>query len=459
MADQPSTTHSSADELQSVTESLYKQNLELAVKNKTLSLLEKLYQISILTLESGEIAGRISTVIQEVLNFEHVGILRFHHSTNTLATLATADSPHFQRVLGGVEYHCTTEAPNLHNNVFFKQVIDRKEMGYSKHLVDVWGDNCPKELLEGIEEKGRIHSVIAFPLFIENNVIGICLLVLNRDYTELPEYEKDAIESVTNVTAVALDKATLYEKLKESNAELERSNNRLRDLDQLKTEFVAIASHQLRAPVTAIKGYASLIIEGSFGNVPSSLSEAVSRIFESSKYMASSIDDFLNVARIEQGKMKYDLRSFDVTGLVKQTYTEFLPIAEKKKLQLTFADAAPFTAHADEGKTKQIITNILDNSIKYTPKGSVVISMRQDDVRKKVVISIQDTGIGISKEDGEKLFSKFARASNANSANVQGTGLGLFVAREMARVMGGDVRLESEGVGKGTYSTIELPIA
>ncbi len=459
MADQPEKAGSTTKELQDVTESLYKQNLELAVKNKTLSLLEKLYQISILTLESHEIAARISETIQEDLNFEHVGILRFHHSTNTLATLATADSIHFGEVLGGAEYHCTSETPNLHSNIFFKQVIEEKRMGYSEHLLDVWGDNCPKELLAELEEKGRVHSVIAFPLFIEKNVIGICLLVLNRDYTELPNYEKEAIASVINVIAVALDKATLYEKLKESNAELEVSNDRLRNLDQLKTEFVSIASHQLRAPVTAIKGYASLILEGSFGTVPASLDEAVSRIFSSSKYMASSIDDFLNVSRIEQGKMKYDLKSFDVTSMVKQTYTEFLPIAEKKKLQLIFTETGVIDAHADEGKAKQVITNILDNSLKYTLKGSVIISMSKDESRKKVVIVIQDTGVGISKEDREKLFTKFARASNANTANVQGTGLGLFVAREMARAMGGDIRLESEGVGKGTKSTIELPVA
>jgi signal transduction histidine kinase len=241
--------------------------------------------------------------------------------------------------------------------------------------------------------------------------------------------------------------------------DLAAANERLRNLDQVKSEFVSIASHQLRAPVTAIKGYASLIVEGSFGKVPVSIQEAVQRIFESSKYMASSIDDFLNVSRIEQGKMKYDYKIFDVTALAAQTSTEFLPIASKKNLALKFDEATPHMAYADQNKSKQIMTNLVDNAIKYTQSGTITVSVSENEKEKKVLYTVTDTGIGISAEDQEKLFAKFSRASNANSANVQGTGLGLYVAREMARAMNGTIRISSEGVGKGSISVFELPSA
>lgn len=239
--------------------------------------------------------------------------------------------------------------------------------------------------------------------------------------------------------------------------DLAKANSRLKELDQLKSEFVSIASHQLRSPLTAIKGYASLLIEGSYGKVPPAAKEALQNIFESTDLMVGSVEDFLNVSRIEQGKMKYDMSEFNISELAKDVFTEQKNIAEEKSLELKFnCKNDSILIKADLGKIKQIFTNLVDNAIKYTEKGSITVSVLLDS--NVVRFSVKDTGVGLSKEDANKLFSKFSRAKGANKVNVQGTGLGLYVAKQMVEAHKGKIWVESEGAGLGSTFIVELPI-
>lgn len=251
------------------------------------------------------------------------------------------------------------------------------------------------------------------------------------------------------------------EKIEKLAHDLEAANARLKELDKLKTEFVSIASHQLRSPLAAIRGYASMLIEGSFGKLSLGAHEAVGRIFSSSALMARSVDDFLNVSRIELGRMKYDLSEFDMCKLVETVIEEQTPIAEDKKLKLKFFKDKSITScdiFADIGKIKQVVTNFVDNAIKYTPRGSVTVTFSHDLKKKMVRVGVTDTGIGMSQETIKKLFAKFARADNANKVNVIGTGLGLYVAKQLIEAHGGRTWAESPGDGKGSTFFFELPM-
>ncbi len=240
--------------------------------------------------------------------------------------------------------------------------------------------------------------------------------------------------------------------------DLEKANTRLKELDKQKTEFVSIASHQLRSPLTAIKGYASLLIEGSYGKLSAGVLDATQKIYDSSKYMAVSIEDFLNVSRIELGTMKYDKKELDLAALVKTTVEELAPAAHEKGLKLSYhAGEDKYLALGDIGKLKQVIANLIDNAMKYTPKGSIDVSVAKS--QGKVRLEIKDTGVGISAETLPKLFEKFVRAKNANNVNVSGTGLGLFVAKEFVTAHGGRVWAQSEGEGHGSTFIVELPTA
>ena len=241
---------------------------------------------------------------------------------------------------------------------------------------------------------------------------------------------------------------------------LEAANERLKELDKAKSEFVSIASHQLRSPLTAIRGYSSMLVEGSFGQLPQKAQEVAKRIEDSTKLMAMSIEDYLNVSRIESGNMKYNLSDFNLLELAGKICDDLRPEALKQNLILLFRSDITSGAmvNADVGKVHQIIHNLVNNSIKYTQKGSISVFMREDLKAKRIYIDISDTGIGMSQKTIVSLFQKFSRADNANSVNTSGTGLGLYVAVKMAEAMGGSISAHSEGDAKGSTFTFELPL-
>ena len=241
---------------------------------------------------------------------------------------------------------------------------------------------------------------------------------------------------------------------------LEKANDRLQVLDKQKSEFVSIASHQLRSPLTAIRGYSSMLMDGSYGTIPGKAIEALGRINESSTLMASSIEDFLNVSRIESGNMKYENTDFNLRAEAEHIVDDLRPEALKSGLVLSYKSdiTSEGIVHADIGKTQQILHNLINNSLKYTPKGSVTVFVHENLKHHKLYVEIIDTGIGMSKKTIDGLFAKFARAENANSVNIKGTGLGLFVAREMARAMHGDITAHSTGDGKGSHFIFTMPL-
>lgn len=245
------------------------------------------------------------------------------------------------------------------------------------------------------------------------------------------------------------------EEIEKLARDLERVNERLRELDKLKSEFLSLATHQMRSPLTAIKGYASLILDGSYGKVKGETHEAVERIFQSAESMIAVVEQFLNVSRIEQGRMEYNFAETDVEDLVKDVVGELKPNADERGLELTFsADEGSYHSEVDKDKLKQVFINLIDNGIKYTRDGLVEVSLSK--TGGKILFAVNDSGVGMDKEDIDKLFQKFSRAKTANEINVKGTGLGLYLAREIVNAHGGKIWGESKGEGKGSTFYVEL---
>ena len=249
------------------------------------------------------------------------------------------------------------------------------------------------------------------------------------------------------------------EKIERLAGDLEKANVRLTELDRQKSEFVSFATHQLRAPLTAMKGYGSLLLEGDMGKLPSEAREGVRRIYDSTNTLVSIVDDYLNISRIELGSMKYAFETVDLRALIEDTLAELKPNIEKSGLELSFTaegNGTDYRTTADRDKLKQVIANVIDNSMKYTPSGSIAIRLALDHARHKFILTVKDTGVGISPETLPLLFQKFSRAENANKVNIRGTGLGLFVAKEMIEAHHGAIRAESLGEGKGSTFIVEL---
>jgi signal transduction histidine kinase len=281
--------------------------------------------------------------------------------------------------------------------------------------------------------------------FILNGVTFIGVIIFGRF---LVKSVKKEIEQKERLEQLRL-------KLEESNIKLQTVNEKLKGLDKIKTEFVSLASHQLRSPLTAIKGYASMLADGDYGELSSEGKEAINRIYQSSRNLTIVVEDLLNVTKIEAGGMKYEMTPFNLLEMVKEESKDFSITAEKKGLRLDFEgdNEELCMVNGDKEKIRQIIINFMDNSIKYTKEGSINVSVRNKD--GKVVFMVKDTGMGMTEEIKESLFHKFARGEGARM-NTTGSGLGLYLAKEIISAHKGRVWVESEGMGKGSSFFMEL---
>lgn len=244
-------------------------------------------------------------------------------------------------------------------------------------------------------------------------------------------------------------------KLEETNIKLEDANDKLKDLDKLKTEFLSLASHQLRSPLTAIKGYTSMVLEGDFGELNDKAKEAIERVFQSTMNLTKVVEDLLNVSKIEQGGMKFVMEDFSLVEIARDMSKDLSISAEKKGLKLTFEGDKDedCMVNGDKEKLRQVVLNLIDNSIKYTKEGSVNVSVKR--VSDKVVFSVKDTGMGMTPEIKATLFQKFSRGEGSRM-NTGGSGLGLYLAKEIMEAHKGTIDVDSEGMGKGSNFHFEL---
>lgn len=237
--------------------------------------------------------------------------------------------------------------------------------------------------------------------------------------------------------------------------ELKIANEKLIQLDKLKSEFLSFASHQIRSPMTVVKGYASLIYDGTYGPVSDEIKGAAINIKESADRLISLVGDFLDLRKIEEGRMEYHFEKINLSKIIGSMVEDFKLIAEKKHLDLTFeASSNDIQFVADEQKLRQVIQNLIDNAIKYTDKGLVKVELKEKD--GSVLLSVKDSGRGISKELLPNLFQQFSR--DASVRKIQGTGLGLYIAKEIVKAHKGEIWAESEGENNGTMFNVEMPM-
>lgn len=241
--------------------------------------------------------------------------------------------------------------------------------------------------------------------------------------------------------------------------EIFRDVTKEKEIERLKDEFVSIASHELRTPMTAIKGLVSMILEGEYGAYNENLKQPLTDIATSTGRLIALVNDLLNISRIEAGRVRFTLSPFPLADIVHQITSTLQPLTEQNGITLTVSQIPSITVQADADKVTQILNNIVGNAIKFTDSGSIMVSARVKEEEEMMHIFITDTGIGISQEDQRKLFGKFEQIHSQTNGRPPGTGLGLYISRELARKMGGDLWIEQSGVGKGTTFGYSLPLA
>lgn len=325
------------------------------------------------------------------------------------------------------------------------------------------------ELNEGRYKNILRKSDCAFVISLKTKEKKIGLLLLQHKRSG-DIYNTDDINLLSVLwpeLSVAIQNALAYQKIQEFSETLKKevqkateslrnSNNRLKEVSELKDEFVSLASHELRTPMTAVSGTIATILDGFTGKVNKETKEFLLESKNEIDRLLRMVNNLLNISRIESGRIKYDLEKFDAWPIIKTVFANLQPLAEEKGLKLVLPSPkseTKLTLYADKDKLEEVLTNLIGNSIKYTEKGSVSLAVAKKN--RTVVFSVTDTGIGITPEDQKKLFRRFSRIKEGRTT-AKGTGLGLYICKIMVGGMKGKIWVES-AVGKGSRFVFILP--
>jgi signal transduction histidine kinase len=250
------------------------------------------------------------------------------------------------------------------------------------------------------------------------------------------------------------------EELEIVSAKLRTANIELRELDKAKSEFINIASHQLRTPVSVIKGYLALMEEGAYGKLTAKLKEKVRQMFEMNERLVHLINNFLNMSRIEKKRIEFLITPADLGRALTQVVEEMRFEVKDKGLDIVYKDPGelPFVK-ADIEKVHEVMVNLIDNAVKYSPSDSrITVSASKDAATGFITVLVADTGIGLTEEERDRLFEKYYRAQSKDMPTQQGSGLGLYICRIFMEGMGGRIWVHSTEKGKGTTFAFSLPI-
>lgn len=277
--------------------------------------------------------------------------------------------------------------------------------------------------------------------------------------------QTEAIERERLYEELQQASAQLEVKVREATAELAHQNELLRRqalaLEQAsaaKSQFLANVSHEFRTPLNAILGYSLMLMGGFYGQLSEEQSRTVQRIDANSKHLATLINDVLDIERIEAGRMPLQISQFSVQDVVREVIEELQGVVAQSTATVNLALPADLPRlKSDRQKLKQILVNLLSNALKYTKDGTVEINARHNTEEGRVTLSVRDTGVGIAPEDHTRIFEPFQQAKRVIMRPQGGTGLGLAISRRLARMLGGDIGVESQ-LGAGSTFTVVFPV-
>jgi signal transduction histidine kinase len=349
--------------------------------------------------------------------------------------------------------------PLTADNISVKAVRDKKV-----YVTKDWSDMlCPpytSEEARMIQNAAGIKNSMVFPIIAKNKAIGILIFSMTKDAEAVTHDEMDLIESFTDVAGLAVQNASLYSSLEKTTNELKEANEQLKNLDKLKDEFVSLASHELRTPMTVIKSYIWMFLHKKGDDLDEKDKTYLVRAYSTTERLIKLVNDMLNVSRIESGRLQLEFKDLDIVKLVTTVVDELVPRARELGLSLSLEkpEGSVKMVNGDTDRIEEILINFIGNSLKFTPPGGF-IKVKLEEREKDIAVSISDSGKGIKKEDMPKLFQKFATMGNAflQKQQNQGSGLGLYLSKSLIELHGGKVWVQSEGENKGSKFSFTIP--
>ncbi len=303
-----------------------------------------------------------------------------------------------------------------------------------------------------------VLSVILLYFFVHRAItVPIQQLTTTAERIGQGNFERVEIESRDELGLFARTFNTMTEKIQATQEALQVELEKTKKLDRQKTEFLAIAAHQLRTPMSGIKWVVSMAVEGDLGELPQEAKEQLGKGLDNVNRMISLINSLLDVTQIETQEFQYAFAETDMEQLVREVVTAFEHISIQSGVSLTMDPPTNTITHCvvDAGKIKMALHNVIDNAIHYTPKdGTVVVSLDQDDTQ--VHIHVKDSGFGIPPSEYDRIYTKFFRGSNIQTIHADGSGLGLFITHEIIQKHHGNIQFVSK-IDHGSTFTLSLP--
>ena len=433
---------------------MYKKNFELVERNKTLLVLRKISDIILSTAtDIKQVAQQVADVVVVEAEFKAVIILLLDKKENALVKLAVSQTEGTaQAELELKRSFYSEKIPLSEEYNLAVLTIKQKSFQVTHSMHHILTPFYAPEDAKKVETIMAVKSSLIYPLIVRSQILGAMIICIGQGEEALFQYQKDLIDRLSAIIGIAIDNALLYQ-------EIQQANETLKQLDKLKDEFVSLASHELKTPMTAIKSYLWMALAGKGGELSEKQKHYLDQAYRSTGRLIKMVNDMLNVSRIEAGRIVLSLKAVSYNQLVEEALSEIAPRAEELLVNVVFAKTENIPdVYADSDKIKEVIINLVGNSLKFTPsKGIITISASLEN--DMVVTRIKDTGRGITKEEMAKLFQKFNTSDdNYLVKDNSGTGLGLYISKSLITLHGGKIWAESEGEGKGTTFIFTLRV-
>ncbi|MDP2921391.1 MAG: GAF domain-containing sensor histidine kinase [Candidatus Omnitrophota bacterium] len=313
----------------------------------------------------------------------------------------------------------------------------------------------------------KMESFVTAPVIVREEPVGFIIMGNDSAYEKISEKDSELLSILTGEIGTAIENAKLYTELFGSHKELERRvsertreleklNQELKTLNKMKSDFISAVSHELRTPLTSIKGYASILMTGKLGEVQPAQKERLEKIDKHSNSLVHLINNLLDIARIESGKVQMDMKDISIKEILDSVVDIIAPQVKEKNISLKINTGIKSDRiRADQGQMERVLVNLLSNAVKFTPdNGKVTVGIEDGD--GYVQFSVEDTGIGIPSQDIPKVFQEFFRADNAMDQNIKGSGLGLSLVKKIVEAHKGKIWFDTR-LGKGTRFTFTIP--
>jgi len=423
----------------------YSRTLEQKVTMRTEELARSVEELTAL--------GEISQVVSSTLDIEKVLTSIVRHavqlSDTDAGTIYEFDEKE-QIFIPRINYGMSAEFIDalresklrLGDETVIGQAARKRAPGQVPDLAKVSDYPLPSLLNEGY------RALLALPLLRENRLIG-GLIVRRKTAGEFPPSVVDMLQTFAAQSVVAIHNAQLFREIEDKGQELEIANKH-------KSEFLANMSHELRTPLNAIIGYSELIIDNIYGEVPEKIREVLERVEKNGRHLLSLINDVLDLSKIEAGRLTLTLNEYSMQDIIQTVFTSVEALAVEKNLDLKTTVPNDLTNGKGDGqRIAQVVLNLIGNAIKFTDQGEVNVEASVSN--ESFLISVSDTGPGLSETDQLKIFEEFQQADGSSTRKKSGTGLGLSISKKIVEMHGGRIGVEST-LEKGSTFWFRLPI-